>query len=281
MATYPWERSAPSSEKLCNTYTQADVPGSRNIDIFGAHRPKMCRPAKYTSLAPVHEKEPVDQRLVIMGCAAGLCLACIVVKLIPTSPDREASATVTTTLVKKKDGVSIFGPDKKETASLAPKNENEAAPVSANRLTAEMVGAYVELYAPVAVEEMKWYKIPASISLAQGLIESRAGDSKLARSNNNHFGLKCFSRTCRKGHCSNFTDDTHKDFFRKFPTCWDSWRAHSLLLQKDNYRHLRKHGKDYRAWAVGLKNAGYATDRTYSEKLIGIIEKYMLHQYDK
>lgn len=72
---------------------------------------------------------------------------------------------------------------------------------------------YIERFAPIAVQEMEKYGIPASISLAQGLLESRAGTSKLAVQTNNHFGLKCFSRGCKKGHCKNFTDDTHKDFF--------------------------------------------------------------------
>ena len=90
---------------------------------------------------------------------------------------------------------------------------------------------------------MEKYGIPASISLAQGLIESRAGSSKLAVNNNNHFGIKCFSRHCRKGHCTNFTDDTHKDFFRKFPSPWESWRAHSQLLSSGRYTKLRKNGR--------------------------------------
>ncbi len=128
---------------------------------------------------------------------------------------------------------------------------------------------------------MEKYGIPASISLAQGLIESRAGSSKLAVNNNNHFGIKCFSRHCRKGHCTNFTDDTHKDFFRKFPSPWESWRAHSQLLSSGRYTKLRKNGRDYRKWAYGLKSIGYATDRTYAEKLIGIIERYELYKYDR
>ena len=158
---------------------------------------------------------------------------------------------------------------------------NEAAPVAARAMTRQMVEAYVERWKAVAIQEHRKYGIPASISLAQGLVESRAGDSKLARSNNNHFGIKCFSRRCGKGHCSNFTDDTHKDFFRKFKSPWESWRAHSQMLAGGNYAKLKKHGNDYRKWAYGLKAAGYATDRTYAEKLIGTIEDYELYQYDQ
>ena len=158
---------------------------------------------------------------------------------------------------------------------------NEAAPVGANQLTEEMALDYIARYHKTAIGEMEKFGIPASISLAQGLVESRAGDSKLARQNNNHFGMKCFSRSCRKDHCSNFTDDTHKDFFRKFKSPWDSWRAHSQMLASGRYAKLKKHGRDYRQWAYGLKSLGYATDRTYAEKLVGIIERYELHKYDQ
>lgn len=158
---------------------------------------------------------------------------------------------------------------------------NEAAPVGAGQLTEDMALNYIARYHKTAIGEMEKFGIPASISLAQGLVESRAGDSKLARNNNNHFGIKCFSRRCGKGHCSNFTDDTHKDFFRKFKSPWESWRAHSQMLAGGRYAKLKKHGRDYHQWAYGLKSAGYATDRTYAEKLIGIIERYDLHKYDR
>ena len=177
----------------------------------------------------------------------------------------------------KADTMWIGGPKK---AVTAPMPYNEAAPVSAKQLTEEMALNYIARYHKTAVTEMHRYGIPASISLAQGLVESRAGDSKLARNNNNHFGIKCFSRRCGKGHCSNFTDDTHKDFFRKFKSPWESWRAHSELLQKPLYKRLYR-SKDYRQWAYGLKACGYATDRTYAEKLIGIIERYGLDAYDR
>jgi len=140
---------------------------------------------------------------------------------------------------------------------------------------------YVKRYADIAVTEMKFYNIPASITLAQGLLESDAGESRLARNNNNHFGIKCFSRKCHKGHCANFTDDTHKDFFRKYKNVWDSYRAHSVFLQGKRYKHLQKLGTtDYKNWAYGLRKAGYATDKRYAEKLIRIIETLELDKYD-
>ena len=140
---------------------------------------------------------------------------------------------------------------------------------------------YVKRFAEVARSEMRKYGIPASITLAQGLIESNAGESRLSTENNNHFGMKCFSKKCVKGHCSNFTDDSHKDFFRKYATAWESFRAHSIMLGGNRYKHLKKLKKsDYKGWANGLKKAGYATDKHYAEKLIHIIEEMELYKYD-
>lgn len=142
---------------------------------------------------------------------------------------------------------------------------------------------YVKRFAKVAKIEMEKFGIPASITLAQGLLESHYGESKLAVRNKNHFGIKCFSRTCKKGHCSNFTDDSHKDFFRTYHNAWESYRSHSHLLKRSKrYRflfHLKK--TDYKGWAKGLKKAGYATDKKYAEKLIGYIEDMELYKYDK
>lgn len=141
--------------------------------------------------------------------------------------------------------------------------------------------AYIARYYKTAQQEQKLYGIPASISLAQGLIESRAGTSKLAKGNNNHFGVKCFARNCKKGHCTNHTDDTHKDFFRKYTTPWESWRDHSKKLSSERYRKLtKKCGKSYRKWAHAIKAAGYATDSRYAQTLISVIEKYELHRFD-
>jgi len=143
------------------------------------------------------------------------------------------------------------------------------------------VYGYVNKYASIAVEEMKKYGVPASITLAQGLLESDAGESRLALKNKNHFGIKCFSKKCKKGHCANFTDDSHKDFFRKYKSVWESYRAHSIFLQRKRYAHLKSLGnKNYRAWAIGLRKAGYATDPKYAEKLIKIIEVLELEQFD-
>lgn len=138
---------------------------------------------------------------------------------------------------------------------------------------------YVKRFAKVAQGEMHKYGIPASITLAQGLLESNAGKSPLAHKYNNHFGIKCFSTTCKKGHCSNFSDDSHKDFFRNYPTAWESYRAHSEFLQRNRYKHLLKE-HNYKIWAYGLVKAGYATDPQYGHKLIRLIEAFELYKYD-
>ena len=139
---------------------------------------------------------------------------------------------------------------------------------------------YIKRFHKVARDEMKKFGIPASIKMAQALLESNAGQSNLSLKNNNHFGIKCFSKNCIKGHCSNFHDDHHKDFFRNYKTSWDSWRAHSRFLSSDRYNHLKKHKKDYKQWAHGLKKAGYATDNKYPEKLIQLIEDFKLYALD-
>lgn len=141
--------------------------------------------------------------------------------------------------------------------------------------------AYVKQFVRVAQSERDRFGVPASITLGQGLLESDAGGSPLSTTANNHFGIKCFSRSCRRGHCKNFTDDSHKDFFRVYASDWESFRAHSQLLQAGRYRRLYKLGKkDYTGWALGLSKAGYATDKKYAQKLIHLIEDLDLHQYD-
>ncbi len=131
---------------------------------------------------------------------------------------------------------------------------------------------YVQKYRKFAEMEESRYGIPSAITLAQGLLESDAGASRLTRNNQNHFGIKCFSTHCKKGHCSNYTDDTHKDFFRRYDNAYESFREHSLLLQKPIYRALfRLKKNDIEGWARGLKSCGYATDKNYAKKLMLIV----------
>lgn len=159
------------------------------------------------------------------------------------------------------------------------KQESKASHVSKRRKQQ----TYVKRFAKVAQMEMEKYGIPASITLAQGLLESNVGESKLATRNKNHFGVKCFSRRCSPGHCSNFTDDSHKDFFRIYKSAWESYRSHSLLLKRnERYQPLFElRSTDYRNWAHGLKKAGYATDPNYADKLIQLIEGLKLQTFDR
>jgi len=139
---------------------------------------------------------------------------------------------------------------------------------------------YVERFARVAIGEMKKYGIPASVTLAQGLLESNAGSSKLSMQSENHFGIKCKPK-CLGCTCRNYRDDDIYDMFRVFDTAWESYREHSILLSNNRYKHLKKLGtKDYKNWSHGLKKAGYATDKQYAEKLIMIIEMLDLYQFD-
>jgi flagellum-specific peptidoglycan hydrolase FlgJ len=143
------------------------------------------------------------------------------------------------------------------------------------------VSQYLKKYAPLAVAEMRKHGIPASITLAQAIVESNVGKSALAFSNNNHFGIKCQSRNCRRGHCTNRTDDHHKDFFRKYPSVADSYKHHSVFLKQPRYRNCFAHNKNYKEWAKELQRSGYATDKTYAAKLVATIEKHNLGRFDK
>jgi len=207
------------------------------------------------------------------------------VSLIPASSEKTPEPVTTKTKVEEPPTIVSNPPENvANTYSNMSFKGDIATDDSAARRAAKRKKqlAYVQRFRKVAQTEMEKFGIPASITLAQGLIESNCGESRLATSNNNHFGIKCFSRKCRKGHCSNFTDDSHKDFFRKYKSAWESYRSHSYLLQADRYKPLKKLAKsDYEGWAKGLKKAGYATDEHYAEKLIQLIEDLDLHQYDR
>lgn len=141
------------------------------------------------------------------------------------------------------------------------------------------VHQYIERYKTVAIREAKLYNIPVAITLGQAIIESDAGQSKLAKKENNHFGIKWSGR----GKYGIYADDTPKDKFEKFNSVWWSYRYHSHLLAKTTrYKHLTKLPiTDYKKWAYGLKKAGYATAPNYAQILIQVIERYELHKYDK
>lgn len=141
--------------------------------------------------------------------------------------------------------------------------------------------AYISHYAPVAMDEMKKHKIPASITLAQGILESGNGVSNLALKSNNHFGVKCHDRW--HGESVRHDDDEKQECFRKYKKVESSYRDHSLFLtSRSRYDFLFDLKiDDYKGWAKGLKKAGYATDKKYPDKLIRIVEMYDLDHYDK
>ncbi|MEZ4852768.1 glucosaminidase domain-containing protein [Flavobacterium sp.] len=143
------------------------------------------------------------------------------------------------------------------------------------------VDEYINQFKDVAKNNMINYKIPASITLAQGILESGAGKGRLCKEANNHFGIKCHKGW--EGDSITHDDDAEQECFRKYNDPADSYRDHSLFLtSRSRYATLFELDiLDYKEWAKGLKNAGYATDPKYPAKLIGIIERYNLNQYDE
>ncbi len=142
------------------------------------------------------------------------------------------------------------------------------------------VQQYIEMYNAIAVQEMLRSRIPASITLAQGILESGNGNSRLAREANNHFGIKC--KNTWKGPTIFEDDDAPQECFRKYESAIDSYKDHSDFLMKNTrYAFLFDlDPKDYKGWAHGLKKAGYATNPQYGELLITFIEKHKLYQFD-
>lgn len=139
---------------------------------------------------------------------------------------------------------------------------------------------YIEMWKDVAIKQMVEHNIPASITLAQGILESANGNSELAKYANNHFGIKCHSWTGEKMYKD---DDNKDDCFRKYQTAHESFEDHSnFLTGRDRYAFLFDYEvTDYKAWAKGLKKAGYATNPKYPNLLIDLIERHNLEQYDQ
>jgi hypothetical protein len=139
---------------------------------------------------------------------------------------------------------------------------------------------YIEQYKKIAIKEMKRTGVPASITLAQGALESGDGNSRLAKKANNHFGIKCHDW---KGRKIRHDDDENRECFRKYKSANDSYRDHSdFLSSKQRYSSLFElDPTDYKGWAEGLKKAGYATSRNYDKALIRIIEENELYAYDQ
>ena len=154
-----------------------------------------------------------------------------------------------------------------------------AAPIHAKQAKQQSYINYINKYAPIAVVKMQEHGIPASITLAQGILESGAGMSELARKSNNHFGIKCHSDWT--GEKVYHDDDKKQECFRKYKSVELSYEDHSQFLKKERYKKLYSlDPTDYKGWAKGLKECGYATASDYAKKLIDIIETYELYNYD-
>ncbi|GHS97919.1 N-acetylmuramoyl-L-alanine amidase [Bacteroidia bacterium] len=138
---------------------------------------------------------------------------------------------------------------------------------------------YIDNYKELSIKHMAKYKIPASITLSQGILESGAGKSKFVRDTHNHFGIKCHSDW--KGDRVYRADDGPNDCFRSYKKAEESFEDHSQFLQRNRYASLFELDiKDYVAWAKGLQKCGYATDKAYANKLIKLIEDYELYRFD-
>jgi len=153
-----------------------------------------------------------------------------------------------------------------------------ASEVSSQGLSVDYL-SYIETYKEVAVRHQQEYGIPASITLAQGLLESGAGRSRLASEGNNHFGIKCHKDWTGDGIYAD--DDEKNECFRKYRNAEESFEDHARFLKRRRYQPLFELKEtDYSGWAKGLKKCGYATDPSYAAKLVNIIELYELYRYD-
>jgi flagellum-specific peptidoglycan hydrolase FlgJ len=189
-----------------------------------------------------------------------------IVELLPARPMKVVKPIAQNNEANLFDNVSIFvNPNKSDPSVLKSKKEK--------------CWDYVTRFINIARTERKKFGIPVSITLAQGLLESDAGQSRLTTKANNHFGIKTFNK--KVAHVV-MKDDTPKDKFKIYNSAWESYRDHSLLLMRDHYKHLQFLSKtDYAGWAKGLEKAGYATDRQYAENLIRIIENLQLYRFDE
>lgn len=169
-------------------------------------------------------------------------------------------------------------PEKKADDGLYPLPEDSG---EFQRFEIGSIAEYIDEFAEIAQFEMKAFGIPASITLAQGLLESGFGNGELAAKTNNHFGIKC--HTGWDGDFDYHDDDEKGECFRKYNHPMYSYRDHSLFLtSRSRYGFLFDlRPTDYKKWAKGLSKAGYATDRRYPQKLISLIEQHGLHKYDR
>ncbi|TDE02074.1 glucosaminidase domain-containing protein [Flavobacterium sandaracinum] len=216
--------------------------------------------------------------LTLIGCTATKPV------IVTTKKTPLKSKTVVVRTVKKTNAIrpnttktNTSNPVKPE-----PKTNDTETIVSTSRtvVTNDVVRVYISQYKDVAMGNMRNYGIPASIILAQGILESGAGRGDLAMNANNHFGIKC--HVGWTGDSVKHDDDAAQECFRKYNNPSESFKDHAVFLTgRSRYAKLFGFSKgDYKAWARGLRTAGYATDPKYPDKLISYIERYNLYQYD-
>ena len=215
--------------------------------------------------------------ITLIGCTAS--------KPVIVTTKKASSKTVAVRNVKKKypnSHVATKPSSSSQTRQEQRNNESEViVSTSQTVVTNDIVKLYVAQFKEIAMSNMKTYGIPASIILAQGILESGAGRGDLAKSSNNHFGIKC--HVGWTGESVRHDDDSAQECFRKYDNASESFKDHALFLTgRSRYAKLFGLSKtDYKAWARGLRAAGYATDPRYPEKLISYIDRYSLHQYDR
>ncbi|MFV7234562.1 glucosaminidase domain-containing protein [Flavobacterium sp. ZB4R12] len=221
--------------------------------------------------------------LSLIGCKATKPVI-VTTKKAPVKPKSEVVRTIKKTNTSSTNATNpilsnpiLSNPVKKEQS-----NRETEVIVSTSKtvVTNDVVVAYVSQFKDIAMGNMRNYGIPASIILAQGILESGAGRGDLAINANNHFGIKCHEGWT--GESVKHDDDAAQECFRKYNNPSESFKDHALFLTgRSRYSKLFGFSKgDYKAWAKGLRVAGYATDPRYPDKLISYIERYQLHQYD-
>ncbi len=221
------------------------------------------------------------KKILFLVCTI-LIVSCSSKKAVVRTVKKTPAKTTNTASTKKPISKEVIKPktEIKEVQSNEINASEELVATSKVSTTTDDVKLYIDSFKEVAKYNMKNHGIPASITLAQGVLESGAGKGRLSTIANNHFGIKC--HTGWTGESVAHDDDSDQECFRKYQDPSESYRDHSLFLtSRSRYNGLFKLDKgDYKSWAKGLKAAGYATDPKYPDKLIGIIERYQLYEYD-
>jgi flagellum-specific peptidoglycan hydrolase FlgJ len=213
-----------------------------------------------------------------------LLVVLLVLSCSSSKPIVRTTANKKTSLTKKKETTASTAVVTQMPNNSTPKKNNGAeidlVATSNVKTYEEEIKLYIANFNEIAKQNMKSHGVPASITLAQGILESGAGKGKLALAANNHFGIKCHKGWT--GDSVKHDDDAEQECFRKYEQPQESYKDHSLFLtSRPRYATLFDLDKgDYQGWAKGLKAAGYATDVKYPDKLIGLIERFELYKFD-